>query len=75
MGAAAKTHLRDTCAIVGAGKSRLGVSSLGQRPREHGPEFGHFGAVSQYAFGTRRHMHECGTTREDFAAVASPGRA
>ena len=41
-----------------------------QRPREHGPEFGHFGAVSQHAFGARRHMHEYGTTREDFAHVA-----
>lgn len=42
----------------------------GQRPREHGPEFGHFGAVSQHAFGARRHMFEYGTTREDFAAIA-----
>ena len=41
-----------------------------QRPREHGPEFGHFGAVSQHAFGARRHMHEYGTTREDFGHVA-----
>ena len=41
-----------------------------QRPREHGPEFGHFGAVSQHAFGARRHMFEYGTTREDFGAIA-----
>ena len=41
-----------------------------QRPREHGPEFGHFGAVSHHAFGARRHMHDFGTTREDFAHVA-----
>jgi acetyl-CoA acetyltransferase len=41
-----------------------------QRPREHGPEFGHFGAVSQHAFGATRHMFEYGTTREDFAAIA-----
>jgi acetyl-CoA acetyltransferase len=41
-----------------------------QRPREHGPEFGHFGAVSQHAFGARRHMFDYGTTREDFAAIA-----
>src|SRR4029077_13166935 len=40
-----------------------------QRPREHGPEFGHFGAVSHHAFGARRHMFEYGTTREDFAAI------
>ena len=36
-----------------------------QRPREHGPEFGHFGAVSQHAFGARRHMHEYGTTHNN----------
>lgn len=41
-----------------------------QRPREHGPEFGFFGAVAPHAFGARRHMHEYGTTREDFAAIA-----
>jgi acetyl-CoA acetyltransferase len=41
-----------------------------QRPREHGPEFGLFGAPAMHAFGARRHMHEYGTTREDFAAIA-----
>ena len=41
-----------------------------QRPREHGPEFGHFGAVRQHAFGARRHMFEYGTTRDDFAEIA-----
>jgi acetyl-CoA acetyltransferase len=41
-----------------------------QRPREHGPEFGYFGAVAPHAFGARRHMFEFGTTREDFAAIA-----
>jgi acetyl-CoA acetyltransferase len=41
-----------------------------QRPREHGPEFGYFGAVAPHALGARRHMFEYGTTREDFAAVA-----
>lgn len=41
-----------------------------QRPREHGPEFGYFGAVAPHAFGARRHMHEYGTTREDFASIA-----
>jgi len=45
-----------------------------QRPREHGPEFGHFGAVSQHAFGARRHMFEYGTTRRDFAAIATAFR-
>jgi acetyl-CoA acetyltransferase len=42
----------------------------GQRPREHGPEFGHIGAVGAHALGARRHMFEYGTSREDFAAVA-----
>jgi len=42
----------------------------GQRPREHGVEFGHFGAVAAHGLGARRHMFEYGTTREDFAAVA-----
>jgi acetyl-CoA acetyltransferase len=41
-----------------------------QRPREHGPEFGYFGAVAPHALGARRHMFEYGTTREDFAAIA-----
>ena len=42
----------------------------GQRPREHGAEFGHIGAVAAHGLGARRHMFEYGTTREDFAAVA-----
>jgi acetyl-CoA acetyltransferase len=42
----------------------------GQRPREHGVEFGHVGAVGAHGLGARRHMFEYGTTREDFAAVA-----
>src|SRR6185437_8959079 len=41
-----------------------------KRRGEHGPEFGHFGAAAQHAFGARRHMHVYGTTRDDFAAIA-----
>jgi acetyl-CoA acetyltransferase len=41
-----------------------------QRPQEHGPEFGLFGAVAPHALGARRHMFDYGTTREDFAAIA-----
>ena len=52
------------------GHAQNDLIPAGQRPREHGPEFGHFGAVSQHAFGARRHMFEYGTTRDDFAAVA-----
>jgi acetyl-CoA acetyltransferase len=54
----------------GAGLVQNDLIPAAQRPREHGPEFGHFGAVSQHAFGARRHMFEYGTTRNDFAAVA-----
>ena len=42
----------------------------GQRPREHGIEFGHVGPIAAHGLGARRHMFEYGTTREDFAAVA-----
>lgn len=41
-----------------------------QHSSEFGPEFGYFGAVAAHAFGAQRHMHEFGTTREDFAAIA-----
>ena len=54
----------------GRGHAQNDLIPAAQRPREHGPEFGHFGAVSQHAFGARRHMFEYGTTREDFAAIA-----
>lgn len=42
----------------------------GQRPREHGYEFGHVGPIAAHGLGARRHMFQYGTTREDFAAVA-----
>ena len=54
----------------GKGIAENSLIPAAQRPREHGPEFGHFGAVSQHAFGARRHMFEYGTTRNDFAAIA-----
>jgi acetyl-CoA acetyltransferase len=54
----------------GKGIAENSLIPAAQRPREHGPEFGHFGAVSQHAFGARRHMFEYGTTRDDFAAIA-----
>jgi acetyl-CoA acetyltransferase len=37
---------------------------------EFGPEYGYFGAVASHAFGAQRHMHEFGTTRDDFAEIA-----
>ena len=41
-----------------------------QHDQEFGPEYGYFGAVAAHAFGAHRHMHEFGTTREDFAEIA-----
>jgi acetyl-CoA acetyltransferase len=58
----------------GVGVAQNDLIPAAQRPREHGPEFGHFGAVSQHAFGARRHMFEYGTTRKDFAAIATAFR-
>ena len=63
-----------THAKGGTGIANNDLIPAAQRPREHGPEFGHFGAVSQHAFGARRHMHEYGTTRNDFAAIATAFR-
>jgi acetyl-CoA acetyltransferase len=37
---------------------------------EFGPEIGLFGAVAAHAFGAQRHMHEFGTTREQFGKIA-----
>ena len=37
---------------------------------EFGPEFGYYGAIATHGFGARRHMHEYGTTREQFGAIA-----
>lgn len=54
----------------GTGLAQNDLIPAAQRPKEHGPEFGHFGAVSQHAFGARRHMFEYGTTRDDFAQIA-----
>ena len=41
-----------------------------QHAQEFGPEYGYFGAVAAHAFGAQRHMHEFGTTREQFAQIA-----
>ena len=45
-----------------------------QRPAEFGPEFGLIGATAVHALGARRHMHEYGTTREQFGSVATTFR-
>lgn len=64
-----RTHFK------GSGLTQNDLIPADQRLKEHGPEFGHFGAVSQHAFGARRHMFEYGTTRNDFAEVAMTFRA
>lgn len=64
---------RDSWSRTNASDGKKAVPDLvpsAQRPREHGPEFGFFGAVAPHALGARRHMFEYGTTREDFAAIA-----
>lgn len=50
------------------------------RPRqmdgaEFGPEYGYYGAVAAHAFGARRHMHDYGTTRDQFGAISVAFRA
>jgi acetyl-CoA acetyltransferase len=37
---------------------------------EFGPEYGHFGAAAQHAFGCRRHMHLYGTTKDQLGHIA-----
>lgn len=37
---------------------------------EFGPELGYYGAIAAHAFGATRHMHEYGTTRDQFGAIA-----
>ena len=64
---------RDSWSRTNTGKQKQAVPNLvpsAQRPKEHGPEFGYFGAVAPHAFGARRHMFEYGTT----AAGSSHGR-
>jgi acetyl-CoA acetyltransferase len=55
--------------------NRDGKTTATLIPQEHialefGPEYGYFGAVASHALGAQRHMHEYGTTREQFAHVA-----
>jgi len=42
---------------------------------EFGPEYGYYGAVAAHGFGARRHMHDYGTTRQQFGAIALAFRA
>ena len=51
-------------------KMRVALVPQAQQAKEFGPEFGFFGAAAMHALGARRHMHEFGTTREQFGAIA-----
>ena len=57
-------------AIAGKTKMRVALIPESQQAKEFGPEFGFFGAAAMHALGARRHMHEFGTTREHFGAIA-----
>ncbi|MDC0033243.1 thiolase family protein [Alphaproteobacteria bacterium] len=72
-----------SCIVVGYGRdnwSRVHANkethllSSGRPPQlygaEFGPELGYYGAIAAHAFGAQRHMHEYGTTREQFGAIA-----
>ena len=72
-----------SCVLVGYGRdnwSRVHANNENHlrasgRPQtmeisEFGPEFGYFGAVAAHAFGAQRHMHDFGTTREQFGAIS-----
>lgn len=72
-----------SCIVVGYGRnnwSRVHATkeshmraSGRERPLqgdEFGPEIGLFGAVAAHAFGAQRHMHDYGTTRDQFGQIS-----
>ena len=72
-----------SCIIVGYGRdnwSRVHASKDNHlrssgRPQqlygvEFGPELGYYGAIAAHAFGATRHMHDYGTTRDQFGAIS-----
>ena len=50
--------------------SGANASVLVPRTGDFRAEYGYYGAVAAHAFGTRRHMHVFGTTREQLGSVA-----
>src|SRR5258705_86776 len=54
----------------GRGKQPAGPGSGRVQPRSAHRGDGQCGAVAAHAFGAQRHMHEFGTTREQFAEIA-----
>jgi acetyl-CoA acetyltransferase len=59
-----RTHTSERARMRGA------TRAAEMESQEFGPEYGLFGAAAMHAFGARRHMHEFGTTREQFGAIA-----
>jgi acetyl-CoA acetyltransferase len=59
-----RTHKNETVRMMSATRSEE------MDAQEFGPEYGLFGAPAMHAFGARRHMHEFGTTREQFGAIS-----
>jgi acetyl-CoA acetyltransferase len=72
-----------SCVLVGYGRdnwSRVHANKENHmrgsgRPQqmygmEFGPEFGYYGAIAAHGFGAQRHMHDYGTTREQFGAIS-----
>ena len=72
-----------SCIIVGYGRdnwSRVHATKDNHlrssgRPQqlygvEFGPELGYYGAIAAHAFGATRHMHDYGTTRDQFGAIS-----
>lgn len=59
-----RSHANETA------KLRSSTRSEEMDSAEFGPEYGLYGAPAMHAFGARRHMHEFGTTREQFGAIS-----
>lgn len=72
-----------SCIVVGYGRdnwSRVHATKESHllssgRPQqmygvEFGPEIGYYGAIAAHAFGATRHMHDYGTTRDQFGAIS-----
>jgi acetyl-CoA acetyltransferase len=51
-------------------RTKLSLIPQEHLPKEFGPEYGYFGAVASHGLGACRHMHDYGTTREQFAHIA-----
>ena len=59
-----RSHANETTKLRSSTRSEEMDSS------EFGPEYGLYGAPAMHAFGAQRHMHEFGTTREQFGAIS-----